>query len=196
MQNVKVIISGRINVTLQTNAKGELAIKAGTGVAYNYCPQTQTVSITEGNSHHLSLNYPSYVQLCELEVNGSTVVLENLTIPSLNACVINNNSRLSLRGNTIDQLSLLSDSRNTIDMTQQALPKRFSYQASKDTTIRMPNQGPPMCVACYENEVSRVFLACGHWCLCSNCASLQRCPICRAESAQLRVIQQSAVHYC
>ena len=50
------------------------------------------------------------------------------------------------------------------------------------------------CKLCMENDISVVFLPCGHLCCCSRCANLpavnKNCPICRAVIAnKVRVFQ-------
>jgi len=198
---MKININGELSVHIATNLTGELllSVVAKRAASYSYCPQRATVSIVENPAglHELKLKYPSHFWLNELTIaSGAKVILENLELGALKLQVLGPRSSAVLRGNRLDDLLLFSDSRNTIDMSMQALPKKFSHQLNKETLIRMPNQGPPTCIVCYENEITQMFVACGHWCLCSACSSMNHCPVCRRESGQVRVYQQSAGHYC
>lgn len=194
---MKISIVGNLSVTIAAGCKSLNLSVLSQRALYTYCPQTETVTVTEdcfGNAQ-LNLHFPNHL-LHELQVKDALVVLEGITTPRLNIHLRSTNSRVILRNNSLDRLRLFSESRGTIDMTQQALPKSFSHRLGKDTIVRMPNQGPPTCVVCFENEITQLFVACGHWCLCSACSSMNACPICRKEGSQLSVRQQSACHYC
>jgi hypothetical protein len=163
----------------------------------SYCPQTNTITIAE-TPHgipHLHLQYPEHLQLQELKVCGSRVVVDGIATAQLSICIEGAGSHVILRNNSLSRLTLRSESRNTIDMTQQALPRKFSHCLSKDTVVKMPNQGPPTCIVCFENEITQLFVACGHWCLCSTCSSMNCCPVCRKEGQQMKIYQQSATHH-
>lgn len=198
---MRINITGDLSVRITNNLRNELLVSviAKRGVTFSYCPQQSTVDIVEhaGGLREVNLKYPSHFQLTELTIaSGAKVILEGLDIACLKLQTLHPRSQAILRSNRLDELMLHSDSRNTIDMTMQALPKKFSHQLHKDTVVRMPNQGPPTCIVCYENEITQMFVACGHWCLCSACSSMNHCPVCRRESEQVRIYQQSTVHNC
>lgn len=47
-----------------------------------------------------------------------------------------------------------------------------------------------LCTVCIDKESDTVFQACGHLCVCEQCAlSLVRCPLCRTRSRTLRVFR-------
>jgi hypothetical protein len=199
MQEMNLSLVGNLNVTVVGGHKTALRISISDRqcATYNYCPQTNTITIAE-TPHGISplnLQYPAHFQLRELRVRGSRVVVDGISTDLLSICIENTSSHLILRNNTLDQLRLRSESRNTIDMTQQALPRKFSHSLSRDTIVRMPNQGPPTCIVCFENEITQLFVACGHWCLCSACSSMNCCPVCRKESQQMKIYQHSATHH-
>jgi hypothetical protein len=199
MQRLNISLVGNLSVTIAGSRSNTLGISVSNQqcAGYSYCPQTETITIAE--SPHglpkLSLQYPGHFQLHQLTVCGSRVIVEGISTSKLSIHIKDIGSHVVLRGNSLEHLVLRSDSRNIVDLTQQALPRKFSHQLSKDTTVRMPNQGPPTCIVCFENEITQVFVACGHWCLCSACSSMDCCPVCRKESQQLRIYQQSATHY-
>jgi len=198
---MKITVNGELSVHIATNLRSELllSVVAKRSVSFSYCPQRAAIDIVEDikGLRQLKLKYPNHFWLNELIVaNGAKVILENLELTSLKLTLLNSGSQAILRGNHLDELVLHSDSRNTVDMTMQGLPGKFSHQLGKDTVVRMPNQGPPTCIVCHENEITQMFAACGHWCLCSACSSMNHCPVCRRESGQVRVYQQSVAHYC
>lgn len=197
MQSFKILVIGKLDVKITGDLKNMLHISVPQNASYSYCPQTSTVHINENTSNPspLNLHYPAHFQLQALCIQHARVALEGITALSLDISLLGPNAQIILRGNTLDQLSLHSNARNLIDMTQQGLPKQFSHSLARDTTIRMPNQGPPTCIVCCENEVTQLFVSCGHWCLCNACSTLTHCPICRTETSQMRVYQQSTVHH-
>ena len=172
---MKITVNGELSVHIATNLRSELllSVVAKRSVSFSYCPQRAAIDIVEDikGLRQLKLKY------------GAKVILENLELTSLKLTLLNSGSQAILRGNHLDELVLHSDSRNTVDMTMQGLPGKFSHQLGKDTVVRMPNQGPPTCIVCHEN-------------LCSACSSMNHCPVCRRESGQVRVYQQSVAHYC
>lgn len=200
MQRMKISITGNLSVAITGSQTHRLCLSVlnQQHASYTYCPQTETITVAEDASGlpQLNLQYPGHLQLQELQVRGARVVVESITTQSLTIYVRSADSHVILRNNSLNRLNLRCELRSIVDMTQQALPKLFSHQLGKDAVVRMPNQGPPTCVVCFENEITQLFVACGHWCLCSACSSMNCCPICRKESNQLRVYQQSAVHHC
>ena len=47
-----------------------------------------------------------------------------------------------------------------------------------------------LCTVCIDKESDTVFQACGHLCVCEQCAmNLVRCPLCRTRSKTLRVFR-------
>jgi len=197
---MKISIIGNLSIAIVGSHTHRLCLSVlnQQHASYTYCPQTETITVTEDASGlpQLNLQYPGHLQLQELQVRGARVVVESITTQSLTINVRSADSHVILRNNSLSRLNLRCELRSIVDMTQQALPKLFSHQLGKDAVVRMPNQGPPTCVVCFENEITQLFVACGHWCLCSACSSMNCCPICRKESNQLRVHQQSAVHHC
>jgi hypothetical protein len=200
MQTLSISIVGNLSVTISGGQKSALSIAVSNQqtAVYSYCPQTNSVTVLESvqGVPQLALHYPAHFQLREVVIRGARVVIENVVSSSLTISVSESASKAILLNNSLERLTLRSDARNIIDMTQQALPKRFSHHLAKETIVRMPNQGPPTCIVCFENEITQLFVACSHWCLCSACSAMTSCPVCRKEGAQLRVYQQSATHFC
>ena len=71
------------------------------------------------------------------------------------------------------------------------LAELLKESESKLKEFERETQEKKSCKVCMEDDISVVFLPCGHLCCCSRCANLQpSCPICRAQIAnKLRVFQ-------
>lgn len=197
---MRIAIEGDLSVVIGVNTSRQLILELESkfAVDHNYCPQTRSFrlrSLERLATTRLNFNFPIHCELRRLSIFNAKVVLENIDAAQLDIDVHGPRANLVLRGNTFVALNVESFARNTIDMSLQSLPEQFSHRVAKGTQLKMPNQGPPTCVVCYENEITQMFTGCGHWCLCRNCASVARCPICRQESAQIRILQ-AAAHHC
>jgi len=81
--------------------------------------------------------------------------------------------------------------RKEDDLTD--LAKLFKESEEKLREVERETQEKISCKLCMEDDISVVFLPCGHLCCCSSCANLpavKNCPICREEiGSKIRVFQ-------
>jgi hypothetical protein len=73
------------------------------------------------------------------------------------------------------------------------LTKMLKESEEKLTEVERETQEKNVCKLCMEDDISVVFLPCGHLCCCSSCANLpavKNCPICSVEiGSKIRVFQ-------
>ena len=76
---------------------------------------------------------------------------------------------------------------------ETGLTELLKESESKLTEFERETQEKNVCKLCMEDDISVVFLPCGHLCCCSRCANLpavKNCPICRVEiGSKIRVFQ-------
>jgi hypothetical protein len=197
---MNITIEGKLCVIIGCDTLHQitLTITSSFAVDYNYFPQTNVVRLRcldQPMPTRLHFHFPARYELRRLIVFDSKVVVENNTSQKLAVEIHGPRANVILRGNNLTSLKVDSFARNVVDMSLQSMPDHFSHRVTKGTQLKMPNQGPPTCVVCCENEITQVFTGCGHWCLCKACATITRCPICRQESTQMRVLQ-AAAQYC
>lgn len=200
MSELNIAVTGDLLVRItETREKGinfhmESKLKR---VQYSYTPGRNLLRFytSEGvGDRCASLQHPQKWELRSLELggDGSRVVVEGVTSNTLTIYNHGLGNSLQLRNNNLATMYLNDEHPCNYDFSEQALPHESHHKLHPHSTVRMPNAGPPICISCYENEVTQLFEDCGHWCLCKNCSnSTPKCPLCRTGGAQIRVQQRS-----
>jgi len=95
---------------------------------------------------------------------------------------------------SVQQITTESDKTELSNKAEVQKEKKRSLVEKKTTSMKVDDmkdeieklQNERMCKICWENEVSVVFLPCGHLSSCSTCApAFKDCPICRRRIEQV-----------
>jgi hypothetical protein len=160
-------ISGKLRVRIispgynqQANCQFPRAIRQE-GRLFSVAPSRIHLSQAKGGAYFYRINQP--IGICEETTTGDVVSTATMTL-----------SRTARRART--------GMTNTKAKTLPTTKKKTREEMEKPIQV-YDHQDEPTCVVCLENEKEKIFVPCGHYCMCAECISQlgvpKKCPMCR-----------------
>jgi hypothetical protein len=112
---------------------------------------------------------------------SQTFLFEGLQQKELTILVEGSNNKVKVMNNEIEKITIHDHGKNnTFDFTQQILDNT-NMNFNSTTRFLYPTTTAPICFCCTEAIATKVFQPCGHWGICTACATkmTHRCPVCR-----------------
>lgn len=125
-----------------------------------------------------------YKEIAKLTVSGISVGVENLNQEKLRVCCKGKESKMIFANNTLANLHIQDTGEKTVlDFQRQEWPA-VELHSTPTTKLLFSRTGPPLCFVCQDQNAAKLFAACGHWGICTECekSNSSKCPICRQES--------------